>query len=41
MHLARLPEEINPPEILGNLGLAAITLSRSKGAAQKDDRNTG
>jgi len=41
LHLARLPEEINPPEILSHLGLAAITLSRSGRAGQSDDRKTG
>ena len=35
-HLARLPEEVNPPEILINLGLVAITLSKPSDKKQGD-----
>ena len=41
MHVARLPEEINPPAILDNLGLTAITLSRSSGSGRKDGHQAG
>ena len=41
LHLARLPEEVNPPEILRHLGLAAIELSSAKGNKQRDGSNLG
>ncbi len=36
MGLARIPEELNPPEILTNLGLSALALSGHASASQQD-----
>ena len=41
LHLARLPEEVSPPEILRHLGLAAIELSSAKGNNPRDGSKLG